>query len=251
MASIHYAELTSEEIAEAAKADAIAVLPTGCTEQQGPHLPVDVDSFLITSFVSEAAKLAWQEGIRVYVLPALPYGPAEEHMAFAGTISIAAETHARLVRDILESLIEHGFRRLVVAEGCRGHQLYHACLEVRARARQQGTKVQVWRIPAGGQEWVPLATEVFGKPPADFHAGEIATSINLYLRPEAVREDKIPGPGEKAVGGLGEPRFADELTPSGASGDPRRASAEAGRKLFEGIVQLYLQRFRAIAGTPI
>ncbi len=251
MASIYYADLTSPEIAEAAKPDAIVVLPTGCTEQQGPHLAVDVDSFLITSFVSEAAKLAGQEGIMVYVLPTLPYGPAEEHMAFAGSISIGAETHARMVRDVLESLIEHGFRRLVVAEGCGGHQLYHACLEVRARARQQGTKVRVWRIPAGGQAWVPLITEVFGELPADFHAGEIATSINLYLRPEAVREDRIPKPGQTATRAQAEPWFIDEFTTSGASGDPRLASAEAGRKLFEGIVQLYLERFRGIAETPI
>lgn len=250
MTSIYYADLTSQEIAEAAKADAIVVLPTGCTEQQGPHLPVDVDSFLITSFLSEAANLAWQEGIEVYVLPALPYGPAEEHMAFAGSISIGSETHARMVRDVLESLIEHGFRRLVVAEGCGGHQLYHACLEVRARARQQRTKVQVWRIPAGGLAWVPLVTEVFGEPLADFHAGEVATSLNLYLRPEAVREGKLTTSDQKS---LGEDLawFADELSASGGGGDPRRASAEAGRTLFEGIVQLYLERFRAIAGTPI
>jgi creatinine amidohydrolase len=251
MTSIYYADLTSEEVAEAARADPIVVLPTGCTEQQGPHLPVDVDSFLITAFFSEAAKLAWREGIRVYVLPALPYGPAEEHMSFAGTISIAAETHARMVRDILESLIEHGFRRLVVAEGCGGHQLYHACLEVRARARQQRAKIRVWRIPAGGQAWVPLIAEVLGEPAVDYHAGEIVTSINLYLRPGAVREDSIPRPGQRAIGGPGEPWFADELTASGASGEPSRASAEKGRKLFEGIVQLYLERFRAIAGTSI
>ncbi len=247
---MYYADLTSEEIAEAAKADAIVVLPTGCTEQQGPHLPVDVDSFLITAFVSEAAKLAWQEGIGVYVLPALPYGPAEEHMAFAGSISIGAETHARIVRDILESLIEHGFQRLVVAEGCGGHQLYHACLEIRARARQQGTKILISRIAAGGEAWAPLVTEVFGERPLDFHAGEVATSINLHLRPEAVRQDKLSEPDQKFFGG-DLAWFADELSDSGGGGDPRKASAEAGQKLFEGIVQLYLERFRTIAGTPI
>jgi creatinine amidohydrolase len=248
--SIHYADLTSEEIAEAARADAILVLPVGCTEQQGPHLPVDVDSFLITAFVSEAAGLAQQEDIKVYVLPTLPYGPAEEHMAFPGTISLSAETHARVVGDILDSLVEHGFRRLVVAEGCGGHQLYHACLEARARGRKQGKKVLVWRIPAGGDAWVPLLTEVFGERPLDIHAGEVATSILLCLRPDSVRRDKLAKPAQKLFSG-NLTWFAEGLSDSGAGGDPRRASAEAGRKLVDGIVHLYLEQFRQIAATPI
>lgn len=248
--SHYYADLTSEEVSEAARADAILVLPTGCTEQQGPHLPIDVDSFLITAFVSEAARLAQQEGIKVYVLPTLPYGPAEEHMAFPGAISISAETHARIVGEILDSLVEHGFRRLVVAEGCGGHQLYHACLEARARARKQGKRVLVWRIAAGGEAWAPLVTEVFGERPLDFHAGEVATSINLYLRPEAVRQEKLAKPVQKFFGG-NLVWFAEELSDSGGGGDPRRASAEAGRKLVNGIVHLYLEQFRTIAATPI
>ena len=248
--SYYYADLTSEEIAEAARADAIVVLPTGCTEQQGPHLPVDVDSFLVTTLVSKAAGLAEQEDIKVYVLPTLPYGPAEEHMAFPGTISLSAETHARVVREILDSLVEHGFRRLVVAEGCGGHQLYHACLKARARARKQGKKVLVWRIPAGGDAWVPLLKEVFGERPLDTHAGQVATSILLCLRPEAVRREKLAKPDQKLFS-ANLTWFAEELSDSGAGGDPRRASAKAGRKLVDGIVQLYLEQFRQVAATPI
>lgn len=251
--TVKYSDLTSDEIADAAQADAVLVLPVGCTEQQGPHLPVDNDSFLITTFVTEAARLAQHEGIRVYVLPPLPYGPAHEHMAFPGTISVGAETHGRLVSEVLDSLIAHAFRRLVVAEGCGGHQLYNACLEARARARQQGKNVMVWRIPAGGEAWVPLVRDVFGEVPAplDFHAGQVCTSLNLYLRPEAVRRDKLAKPSQTSPGGPHLAWFTDELTDTGAGGDPRKVSAEAGRKLVEGIVQLYLEHLRTAATTPL
>jgi len=251
--TINYSDLTSDEIRDAAQADAVLVLPVGCTEQQGPHLPVDNDSFLISAFVTGAARLAQQEGIRVYLLPLLPYGPAEEHMAFPGTISISAETHARLVGEVLDSLVTHGFRRLVVAEGCGGHQLYHACLEARARARQQGKDVMVWRIPAGGDAWLPLVREAFGEAPAppDFHGGEVATSINLHLRREAVRQEKLAKPDQKSPSGRHLVWFTDELTDVGAGGDARKASAEAGRKLVEGIVQLYLEHLRTAAATPL
>ena len=40
-----YGELTYEEISIAAEQGWLAVVPTGCTEQQGPHLPVDFDTW--------------------------------------------------------------------------------------------------------------------------------------------------------------------------------------------------------------
>ena len=38
-----YADFTYEEIRDKATQKALAILRTGCTEQQGPHLPVDED----------------------------------------------------------------------------------------------------------------------------------------------------------------------------------------------------------------
>lgn len=39
-----YGSLTYLEIRRHLDNGALAVIPTGCTEQQGPHLPVDIDS---------------------------------------------------------------------------------------------------------------------------------------------------------------------------------------------------------------
>jgi creatinine amidohydrolase/Fe(II)-dependent formamide hydrolase-like protein len=68
---IWFDKLTSPEV-DALDRETVLVLPTGCTEQQGPHLPVDGDTFLATLFLSEAARRARAEGIVAYLLPALP-----------------------------------------------------------------------------------------------------------------------------------------------------------------------------------
>ena len=44
---LRYGDLTYEEIRDRARQGWLAIVPTGCTEQQGPHLPVDFDSLML------------------------------------------------------------------------------------------------------------------------------------------------------------------------------------------------------------
>ncbi|MHB1356761.1 MAG: creatininase family protein, partial [Anaerolineae bacterium] len=57
---MRFGDLTYLEISELAQAGGVALVPTGCTEQQGPHLPVDFDTFWITQ-VAEGISLAAKE----------------------------------------------------------------------------------------------------------------------------------------------------------------------------------------------
>ena len=50
---MRYGDLTYLEIGELAQAGWMAIVPTGCTEQQGPHLPTDLDTYWATQ-ASEA-----------------------------------------------------------------------------------------------------------------------------------------------------------------------------------------------------
>ena len=51
-----YNRLTWEEMNEAIAAQKVVVLPTGSTEQHGPHLPLDVDTFLVESVCLELGR---------------------------------------------------------------------------------------------------------------------------------------------------------------------------------------------------
>jgi creatinine amidohydrolase len=58
-----FADLTWEEIRDYIDRGAIAILPLGCTEQQGPHLAIDRDSRFVTELCMQASQLAGDAGV--------------------------------------------------------------------------------------------------------------------------------------------------------------------------------------------
>ena len=87
---VQFGDLTYREISQRADTGCLALMPTDCTEQQGPHLPVSFDSWLVETVACAAAKEATRAyGICVLVLPTLPFGPTPEHRGFgSGYIDI-------------------------------------------------------------------------------------------------------------------------------------------------------------------
>jgi creatinine amidohydrolase len=91
------------------------ILPTGCTEQHA-YLSLATDSIL-----AERVALAAAEPLGVPVFPALPYGMTPTFRAFPGTVSIRIQTYLALIRDLLDSLTESGFRRILIVNGHGGN----------------------------------------------------------------------------------------------------------------------------------
>jgi creatinine amidohydrolase len=52
----------------------VAVLPWGATEAHNYHLPYGTDNIQNEFIAAEAAKLAWDRGAKVVVLPNVPFG---------------------------------------------------------------------------------------------------------------------------------------------------------------------------------
>ena len=121
-----YGDLTHEEIRDRAHQRYLAIIPTGCTEQQGPHLPVDFDTWFAEHVCNAASEKADRDhGVRSLVLPAIPFGPTPEHRNYgAGYIDIPVDMHDALVHgDAGIPRPEQGFGRIVVWRGCGGHDL--------------------------------------------------------------------------------------------------------------------------------
>jgi creatinine amidohydrolase/Fe(II)-dependent formamide hydrolase-like protein len=56
--AMRFADLTFEEIRRRADEGCLAIVPTGCTEQQGPHLSVDFDTWFAQTLLEAAAERA-------------------------------------------------------------------------------------------------------------------------------------------------------------------------------------------------
>ncbi|WP_419911177.1 creatininase family protein [Hoeflea sp.] len=85
------------------------ILPTGSTEQHGPIGLIGTDSLCAQDIADGAGAIA-----AAMVAPVIGYTPAAFNMAFPGTVSVSVETYTRLVTDIVDSLIQHGFRHIYI-----------------------------------------------------------------------------------------------------------------------------------------
>lgn len=103
---MHYGDCTYQEIAALADDGAVAVVPLGCTEQQGPHLPVDFDTWFSGALAAAAASQAEAEhSLRVLVLPVLPMGPTPEHRSFGpGYLDLPIPVHEAVVQSVTQDL---------------------------------------------------------------------------------------------------------------------------------------------------
>lgn len=118
-----------KQVEDYLKHDDRAVLPIGSTEQHC-GLSLCTDHILSERIAIEAA-----EPLRVPVFPGLPYGITPYFMAYPGTVTLSLETHARVLREIIESIAAHGFKRIVVVNGHGGNSPGQAVAEECMRAK--------------------------------------------------------------------------------------------------------------------
>lgn len=230
---MRFGDLTYEEIKARADAGTLALIPTGCTEQQGPHLPVDWDTWLAEAVCLAGAKRAKEKyGIDSLVLPATPFGPTPEHRGFgSGFVDVPHNIHCALVAAVLESLENQGFSRIIVWRGCGGHRLNDVVSKFNAKHSGQARAV----LPDHPYHeiWVR-----HGDPrDAGGHADSFTAAIALYLRPESVRRDKIVDSRCKPVD-WNDPNlnFAD-YSINGVVGTSIYATAALGEVLWKEVVE--------------
>lgn len=231
--------LTTEDVRELDKERAAVVVVVGAIEQHGPHLPTATDLALGVSMLTLAIERL-DPSVQLWVLPPLAYGRSVEHEAFAGTVTLSQETLAAVIHDIASSVARSGFRRLILFNSHGGNV---SVLETVARDARRRTGLMVFPFSMFriGLTYPPLS-EVEAQ--WGTHAGEWETSMMLALTPELVdmtRAERAEGYATFAqapehIGLLGPIPFAwstDDVSATGAIGDPRPATVERGREIVE------------------
>jgi creatinine amidohydrolase len=112
---VSIADLNWMQVEEYLAHDDRVVLPVGSTEQHA-YLSLATDNLLSERLALEAA-----EPLGVPVLPVMPFGVARRWSAFPGTIALRPETLATVLTEVLDSLVPHGFRRVLVLNGHGGN----------------------------------------------------------------------------------------------------------------------------------
>src|SRR5439155_12476465 len=114
----------------------VAVLPWGATEAHNRHLPYGTDTVETERVAAESARLAWEAGARVVVLPAVPFGVNTGQLEIPLCINMNPATQAAVLRDVTESVARAGVAKLVILNGHGGNDFRLMIRELVPRDRK-------------------------------------------------------------------------------------------------------------------
>jgi creatinine amidohydrolase len=153
----------------------MVIIPVPSLEQHGPQTPIGTD--YLTGV--EWAKLIAQR-TDVLVAPILLAGISPYHMEFPGTIALSHDTVQRVYFEAAQSLIHHGFRRILFLNSHQGNQYMTAYVADRINQETPAIAVELTTAVA------LLPRETTRSTQFDRHAGVGETSVALYLFPNLV-----------------------------------------------------------------
>jgi creatinine amidohydrolase len=193
MKKVLWQELRRPEFEQAVKADAVVIIPVGSTEQHGNHLPIDTDANCCFTIAQRAAQAV--DEFPVLVLPPIWTGYSPHHMAYPGTITLKYHTFVELLTQVAASVHAHGFSKILFLNGHGGNSPVIAAMRTKL-ADEEGISAigyTYWEMPSVPEEMATVSQSDKG---FIGHAGEIETSLQLYLQPQLVDMDAavwVPG----------------------------------------------------------
>ena len=230
-------ELTWTEVREALAAGTTTVIiPTGGTEQNGPHMVLGKHNYLVRHKAGEVARRlgnALVAPVMAYV-PEGDVDPPTGHMRFPGTITTPPEVFEQVLEFAARSFKEHGFLDIALLGDSGGNQASQAAVAERLNRAWAATSVRVHHLtdyyPGPGDAW--LVTQ--GERPEDVgsHAGMHDTASLMFLNPSMLRLDKL----EPSTRGDG----------SGVVGNPARSTAAYGERILEMQIDAAVRQIRTL-----
>ncbi|HEU0015818.1 MAG TPA: creatininase family protein [Longimicrobium sp.] len=221
--------------AVSATAYEVAVLPWGATEAHNYHLPYGTDTIQALHVATEAARMAWEAGARVVVLPPVPFGVQTGQLDIPLCVNLNPTTQLAVLRDVAESLAGQGVRKLVILNGHGGNDFRWMIRELQPRVGIFLCAVDWWRVVDGAAYFEDLGD----------HAGELETSVMLHVAPDLVLPLSEAGDGGQRrprIAGFREgwawaPRRWTQVSADTGIGNPAAATAEKGRRFAAAVVE--------------
>lgn len=230
---MQWPELSGPEVKEFAKTTDVAILPLGCIEIHGPHLPTGTDGIHTEGIANRAAEIE-----KAIVLPPLYYNINDEMKCYPGTISIPPKVMLELEESICREAARNGFKKIIIFVSHGGSEhvaefLMHQLLEEKTTPEAPKKDYTIFWV--GWEIWADERKQIFSDEFQGGHGDVAETSLIMFLRPDLVKKDRIgeigpyiPKKIEKAH------YFVDWIrqVPKGFCGDPTKASKERGKKSF-------------------
>jgi creatinine amidohydrolase len=214
----------------------VAVLPWGATEAHNYHLPYGTDVIECDHVAAESARLAWEQGARVVVLPTVPFGVQTGQLDIPFCINMNPSTQRLVLRDAAQALAGQGVRRLVILNGHGGNDFKAMIRDLQPQLPNIFLCTVNW--------WTAVDAKPYFTQPGD-HGGEMETSVVMHVTPELVLPLSQAGSGAERkarIAALREgwawaPRRWTAVTEDTGVGDPSDSTAEKGAKFFKAATE--------------
>lgn len=209
----------------------LAVLPWGATEAHNYHLPYSTDNIEASEIACEAARIAWEKGAKVIVLPTLPFGVNTGQFDIPLSMNLNPSTQFTILTDIIETLKRQEIYKLVILNSHGGN-------DFKQMLRELGLKFPKMFLAEVNWYKMKEINSIFDD--LGEHAGELETSLMLYLKPEWVAPLTEAGKGKakkfkfeamREGWGWAERRWSLVTTDTGI-GNPAKATVEKGEVFF-------------------
>ena len=226
-------EMNATQVKDKITDKTIAILVLGACENHGNHMPFGSDFIFPMNLVEKVIEDISKDKNNLILLPAVPYGVSTHHNNFQMTMSLEPTTMISVIDNILSSLVKNGIKKILVINGHDGNI---APIEIASRKiKNESSEVVIaclesWWVLVGQKN-----KDLFEVWRGLGHGGEAETSAMLSVRPDLVNSNFAP---EQIIPNLPKDEIRlywkfNELTNTGSTGAPRKASVEKGQKIIE------------------
>jgi creatinine amidohydrolase len=244
-----FADMTAPHLGQVPRDATLVLAPIAACEQHSRHLPTFTDTILVTAV---AEQVETQLPNKILLLPTLWLGASSHHLSLGGTLSAEVDTHIDMLCDLLTSLLENGYQRMLVLNGHGGNiDTMHLAL------RRLQTKYPK-RLVAASSYWELAERELAGLAEGQRktmgHACEFETSMVLALRPDLVHREQIendPPKDDAILRGLFTAEDMKQRTDHGAVGYPELANADKGKAFLDSVVKRTVEVIEAMLGREL
>lgn len=223
---------TWKEYEEFLKKVKVAILPVGSVEEHGFHLPLNTDTIIAHEIARRAA-----EKKSALVLPPVAYGVCRTTSGFPGTITLSFDTTRGIIKEILEGVMRHGAKRIILLAGHLGSGHMEALREASLSVKRRHPEVEILLIPLTDL----MDDEALGVLEAEReeagHAGEAETSIMLALKPNLVKMERAEGESPEFPNFIVETSGKKWMRTGVIRGEPRLATKEKGEVIVNRLVE--------------
>jgi creatinine amidohydrolase len=233
----------------------IAVLPLGATEPHNLHLPYGTDVFEADIVGERICEAAHAGGAKVVLLPTIPYGTETNQMAFPLAMNLNPSTLGLVIRDLVDSLVAHGVKKVLLLNSHGGNDLKPLLREMHGQTPAQLFLCNWYRVLAD------VERQIFDDP--GDHAGEMETAFALAFFPHLVVHTS-DGSLAADDGATATTRFEAVnrgwvsitrpwhlLTTNTGSGNPHPATAEKGHRMMELLVERLAGFLVELSAAPL